>query len=397
MRILFLCHRLPYPPNKGDKIRSLNLLRHLTAGHEVHVACPVDAAADLEHLPALQRTVATVHYSRIDGLMAKGRLAIGLATGKPMSVCAFYSRQLQEEVDALLDRLDFDCVFVFSSAMAEYCFRSRHWGGAFRRMRRLMDLIDVDSAKWSEYAARSGGWRRWIYRRESRLLADFEKKIAADFDHLFVVTDAEKLVLPPGFPVDKVSALPNGVDLAYFEPVPMNRDGAKKVVFTGVMDYWPNMEGVMWFVREIWPAVRARHPDAQFDIVGSRPDPCVKELAEVSGVNVTGFVPDVREYLAGSRVGVVPLRIARGVQNKVLEAMATARPVVCTARALEGIPAVPGTEILVADDPAAFAEEVCRLLESPEDARRLGLAARACVERNHRWDVTLAPLDSHLA
>lgn len=322
---------------------------------------------------------------------------MALVTGKPVSVCAFHAPPLQHRVDELLDELQFECVFAFSSPMAEYCFRSRHWSGAFRRMRRLMDLIDVDSAKWNNYAERSDGLRRWVYRREARLLADYETRVAREFDHLFLVTEAERSVLPPGVPANKVSALPNGVDLEYFTPTPVRTSGDARVVFTGVMDYWPNIEGVRWFVHEVWPAVRARHPEARFDIVGSRPDPRVRELAGTSGVRVTGFVPDVREYVAASRLCVAPLRIARGVQNKVLEAMAMGRPVVCTSNALEGIPAVPDREVVVADQPAAFAAQVCRLLDSPEDAARIGSAARACVDQHHRWKVALAPLDALLA
>lgn len=395
MRILFLSHRLPYPPNKGDKIRSYHLLAHLAARHEVHLACPIDDATDLDHVASLRSRVASVGHARIDGLLARLQRPLALATNEPVSVRAFYSRALQQHVDDLLERLPFDCVFAFSGPMAEYCFRSRHWQGRMRSIRKLMDLIDVDSAKWSDYAARSAGWRRWVYRREARLLAAYETRIAAEFDTLFLVTEAEKNALPPGLPAHKVLALLNGVDLDFFTPAPISP--APCVVFTGVMDYWPNVEGVSWFVQEVWPLVRARHPDARLDIVGSKPDSRVQALAQASGVRVTGFVPDVREYIAAGRVCIAPLRIARGVQNKVLEAMAMARPVVCTSQALEGIPAVPGRHVLVADNAAAYADAVSRLLEPTDEARQIGAAARACVETHHRWDATLAPLDRLLA
>jgi sugar transferase (PEP-CTERM/EpsH1 system associated) len=356
----------------------------------------VDDAADLEHLPVLREQVAGLRYARIDGLAAKLQRPLALATGEAISVRAFHSMALQRQLDELLDHTSFDCVLAFSSPMAEYCFRSRHWTGAFRRMRKMMDLIDVDSAKWNDYAARSSGWRRLVYRREARLLAIYETRVAREFDHLFLVTEAERSALPPGVPVAKVIALPNGVDMEYFTPGQVPAEGAENVVFTGVMDYWPNVEGVRWFVHEVWPAVRKRHPQARFDIVGSRPDARVRELASGEGIRVTGFVPDVRDYVAASSLCVAPLRIARGVQNKVLEAMAMGRPVVCTSNALEGIPALPGRDVLVADDATAFAAAVCRVLESPDDAARMGIAARACVERHHRWEATLAPLDALL-
>jgi polysaccharide biosynthesis protein PslH len=395
MRILFLSHRLPYPPNKGDKIRSYHLLSHLSVRHEVHLICPIDEASDLDHVAALRPRVASVEYERIDGIISRLQRPLALATGEPVSVRAFHSRALQRRVDDLLERLPFDCVFAFSGPMAEYCFRSRHWRSGMRSTVKLMDLIDVDSAKWSDYAARSTGWRRWIYRREARLLADYETRIAREFDTLFLVTEAEKGSLPPGLPAHKVLALPNGVDLDFFRPAPVPQ--APRVVFTGVMDYWPNVEGVSWFVREVWPTVRLQHPEAKLDIVGSKPDSRVQELAQVMGVRVTGFVPDVREYVAAGRICIAPLRIARGVQNKVLEAMAMSRAMVCTSAALEGIPAIPGLEVLVADGAAAYADAVNRLLQPTDEARRIGVAARACVEKHHRWEATLAPLDALLA
>lgn len=397
MRILFLSHRLPFPPNKGDKIRSFHLLSRLSARHEVHVACPVDDASDLEHVADLQPRVAGICCERIDSLVHRLARPLALATGEPVSVRAFHSGALQSRVDDLLDRQSFDCVFAFSSPMAEYCFRSRHWHTGFRRMRKLMDFIDVDSAKWADYANRSKGWRRWIYLREARLLAAYETRIATEFDTLFLVTEAERGALPSGLPAHKVFALPNGVDLDYFSPVQTPSSDAPCVVFTGVMDYWPNIEGVTWFVRDIWPVVRATHPAATFYIVGSKPSRQVLELAREPGVRVTGFVPDVREYLGASQVCVAPLRIARGVQNKVLEAMAMGRAVVCTPQALEGIPAAREREVLVAADASGFAAAVIRLLGAPLEASRIGTAARACMEHHHRWDRALKPLDDLLS
>lgn len=397
MRILLLTHRIPYPPNKGDKIRSYNLLLHLAARHEVHLACPLDDASDLEHVEGLRRQVAGISYERTDGLAARLNWPLALAKGEPVSVRAFYSRALQSKVDYLLERTPFDCVFAFSSPMAEYCFRSLHWQGGIRQMRKLMDLIDVDSAKWVDYAKRSTGWRRWIYQREGRLLAAYEVRIAREFDRLFLVTEAERAALPPGLPAQKVSALPNGVDLDYFAPTPIPESVAPRVVFTGVMNYWPNVEGTIWFVKDVWPAVRAMHPGAQLDIVGSKPDRRVLALGHEPGVHVTGFVPDVRGYVAAAQVCVAPLRIARGVQNKVLEAMAMGRAVVCTPQALEGIPAMPDSEVLVGAEAADFATAVNRILGNSSEASRVGIAARAYVERNHRWGSTLAPLDALLS
>lgn len=401
MRILFLAHRLPFPPDKGDKIRSFHLLAYLVARHEVHVACPVDSPSDLGHVASLRRLVHGVEVVRMDGLYSRLQKSLALLTGQPVSLRAFYSRRLQSQVDSLLARLEFDCVFAYSSPMAEYVFRSRHWPDACGGMRKLADFIDVDSTKWNNYAASCPGmlqWpKRWLFRREARLLADHECRVGREFDKVFLVTDAERNALPAGVPREKVLALANGVDLEFFSHVSAAPAHPQRVVFTGVMDYWPNVEGVLWFVNEVWPAVRAANPDARFDIVGRNPSPAVRKLAANHGVSVTGFVPDVREHVSAAQVCVAPLRIARGVQNKILEAMAMGRPVVCTPQAMEGIAAVVGKEALVADDPQSFSWAINRLLSDPGEAAEIGKAGLAYVTRSHRWSDTLAALDELLA
>lgn len=395
MRILFLAHRLPYPPNKGDKIRSYHFVRHLARTHEVHIACPIDDPRDLEHVATLRGMVASVTHAPNHGLGTQLRRFLSIPRGLPVSVGNFHCSDLQRRIDALLAERQFDCVFAYSSPMAEYLFRStqREAGG---RIRRVIDFIDVDSAKWADYAARSGGWRSWLYRREALLLAEYESRISREFDAVLLVSALERRVLPTEVARDVVHVVPNGVDLDYFSASAPSGAVPPRIVFTGVMDYLPNVEGVIWFVREIWPLIRARHPTAQFDIVGSRPTPAVRLLASHDGVHVAGFVPDVRSYLSEARVCVAPLLIARGIQNKVLEAMATARPVVCTPQAAEGLDAVRGEHLLVAEDARTFAHNVATLLQSPAEADRVGAAARAWVEEHHPWSRALATLEGIL-
>lgn len=396
MRILFITHRLPYPPNKGDKIRSFNLLEYLAKRHEVFLACPVDDAADFGFVAELERRCAGVFTGRIDG---RSRLRSGLSalvTRSPISVRHFHCAELQRRIDAFLDAHEVDAVFCFSSTMAEYVFRSRHAGGALRRARRLIDLIDVDSFKWRQYRDRSPWPQRWIYAYEARRLADYERRIAAGFDHLFLVSNQERAYMPAGARTEHLRALSNGVDLGYFAPRDASPGAAPSLVFTGVMDYWPNVEGVQWFADAVLPRIRAQVPETRFVIVGSRPTDAVKRLAERPGIEVTGFVEDVRDYVARAAVCVVPLRIARGLQNKVLESMAMGKAVVCTSQSLEGIRASVGEDVLVADDEAALAGEIVRLLRSPDAAADIGRRARQCMERNYSWDANLRPLDELL-
>jgi sugar transferase (PEP-CTERM/EpsH1 system associated) len=393
MRILLLTHRLPYPPNKGDKIRSFNVLEHLAKRHEVFLACPVDDPADLAFVSELERRCAGVLAVRIDG---RSKIVAGLRallTGTSITVRHFHARELQQRVDEFLDTQQIDAVFCFSSPMAEYVFRSRHAAGKLRHALRFMDLIDVDSYKWRQYTERSRVPQRWVYAYEARQLAKYEKNIAADFDHLFVVSAQEREYMPAGARVDHLTAVSNGVDLAYFAPRAAQGGDSPTLVFTGVMDYWPNVQGVQWFADAVLPRIRAELPDVRFIIVGSKPTDAVKRLAQRPGIEVTGFVDDVRAYVANASLCVVPLKIARGVQNKVLEAMAMGKAVVCTSQSLEGIRANVGVDVMVADEEADFAAQVVSLLREPQRAAEIGSRARASMERSYSWEANLRALD----
>ena len=396
MRILLLTHRLPYPPNKGDKIRSFNLLEYLAKRHQVFLACPVDDEADLAFVPELERRCAGVLTVRIDG---RSRMKAGvqaMLTGTSITVRHFHVPGLQRRIDDFLDSQPIDAVFCFSSPMAEYVFRSRHANGSLRRARRLIDLIDVDSFKWQQYRERSGIPQRWVYGLEARRLADYERQIAAQFDHLFLVSAQERAYMPAGARVDHLQALSNGVDLDYFAPRTAPRAQPPTVVFTGVMDYWPNVQGVQWFADEVLPRIHATLPAVRFIVVGSKPTDAVRRLAERPGIEVTGFVADVRTYLQSAALCVVPLKIARGLQNKVLEAMAMGKAVVCTPQSLEGIRARVGDDVLVADDADEFARQVVDLLQSPQRAEQIGRNARRCMETGYSWEANLRPLDALL-
>ena len=387
-----LAHRLPYPPNKGDKIRAYHVLRHLTRRHEVRLGCLVDDPGDLAHVEALKGVVADLAVSRIDGRLRKAMSLRALLPPRSITVTHFHAAPLQRRVDAWIDEAPFDAVLCSSAATAEYLFRSRHAGGSLRRAVKAMDLIDVDSVKWRQYAEQAGPATAWVYRHEARTLAAYERRIVEAFDRVFLVSDAEARLLGTGPGRGKVGAFSNGVDLAYFEPRSLDR-AEPLVVFVGVMDYRPNVDAVQWFADDVLPRVRAVVPDARFAIVGSRPTPAVRQLASRPGIEVTGFVDDVRDWMARAAVCVAPLRIARGIQNKVLEAMAMARPVVASPEAFEGIDARAGDELVVADGAEAFGREVAALLRDPARAARIGVAARACAQRRYRWESNLSVLD----
>lgn len=395
MRILLLAHRIPFPPNKGDKIRSFHLLEWLAGRHEVHLATLVDDADDLPGLENLRQWAKTVVYARIDQPGRKGLALRAVLQRQSVTVRHFYSRRLQSDIDALLDCNAVDVIVCFSSPMAEYVFRSRSLQRRREPVLKLMDLIDVDSYKWRQYAERSSRWIAWLYRGESDVLATYEQRIAKEFDRLYVVSDSERKVFPGDVTPGNLRAMSNGVDIDYFSPAhelfqPLR---SPALVFTGLMDYWPNIEGVEWFVERILPRIRQKISAVEFYIVGARPHAAVKKLADSRGVTVTGFVDDVRGYLGSASVCVAPLRIARGIQNKVLEAMAMARPVVATSEAFEGIRADRATDIVIADGEQHFAEAVISLLEDAPSAELIGLNARRCMERRYRWQQSLSALE----
>lgn len=399
MRILFLTHRIPYPPNKGDKIRSYNILDHLAKRHDVYLASLVDDEGDVRFVPEMERRVRRFEYDRIKPRIKKLLALRSMFHAVPITVDYFYSSSLQKRIDSIIDSVDIDAFVCFSSPMAEYLYRSRHANGKIRRALRVMDLIDVDSSKWKQYAEQTRWWTAWIYRYEARHLADYERRIAQNFDHVLVVSEQEKKAFPGASDTPNLVAMSNGVDLEYFRPdQPVMRPAARpSLVFTGAMDYLANIDGIRWFVESVFPRVRAAVPDIELLIVGSKPTQEIQRLGRLRGIVVTGFVDDVREYLARASVCIVPLRVARGIQNKVLEAMAMGKAVVCTPQACEGIRAMPGKEVIVADGADAFASATINLLEDRVGARRMGVAARQCVENGYTWEGNLRLLDHILA
>lgn len=394
-RILYIAHRVPYPPNKGDKIRSYHILKHLAERYDTSLATLIDDADDIQWLPDLKILTSRSVYARIDHWGRKLLSARALLEGISISQRFFYSRRLQAQIDGLLGNEHFDAILCSSSPMAEYLFRSKHFDGDFGGAKRVIDLIDVDSHKWRQYADTAGRIQSWVYMQEARNLSHFERRIYEYFDKLVLVSDQEKKFFPGGDDASKIVVVPNGVDLEFFNPRHSYRDPNQPptLVFSGMMDYWPNIEGVMWFVEEVLEKIRAIVPDVRFYVVGGRPTKQVLGLNALPGVTVTGFVEDIRVYTGMADVCVVPLRIARGIQNKVLEAMAMQKAVVSTPQALEGILAVANRDLAVEEDPHEFASRTIQLMRDRELNDRLGRAARACVEISYVWAKNLGTLD----
>ncbi|MEW6326652.1 MAG: glycosyltransferase [Thermodesulfobacteriota bacterium] len=425
MNILYLAHRIPYPPNKGDKIRSFHEIKYLSTHHDIYLACLADDPADLSYARELERFCKTVDVVLIDPPKAKLKSLFCLPVSKPLSVAYFYSKKLQQIIDHRLSTMSYDAIICFSSSMAEYVFKTKHPSiipphPSLLTPQLIMDFVDVDSDKWQQYSRHARWPFSWIYKLESRRLAAYEKKVAELFHHSIFVSKKETELFRSQNPgVMGVSAVPNGVDFTYFSPGSSNvsntsnasndsnvsnnsntfsdsniSDDSNKpiLLFTGAMDYYANIDGVVWFSKEVLPHLTERFPSLMFHIVGRNPAPEVRAL-ENDHIKVTGYVEDIRPFYERATVYVAPLRIARGIQNKVLEAMSMARPVIATSRAFEGIEAVPGRDLLIADSRTEFIEKISLLLEDEQGRQSVATSARRTVEKNYSWERSVEMLE----
>ena len=400
--LLYLVHRIPYPPNKGDKVRSYHLLKHLTAHHNVFLGTFLDDAADEAYVDIVRSMCTDLHVARINPRLAKLASLAGLMTHQALSLRYYRNSGLHAWVNRILVEQKIDKTVVFSSVMAQ--FLENRSGIANPPM--LVDFVDVDSAKWTQYAPDHRWPLSWLYRREGMRLLAYERAVAAQSQRSFFVTENEADLFGKLAPECKglVQAMSNGVDSDFFSPdpgriSPFVGEAASRpeipIVFTGAMDYWPNIDAVTWFVNDILPALRKTWPDICFYIVGRSPPPAVQSLAS-NAVVVTGTVPDVRPFLQHAALVVAPLRVARGIQNKILEAMAMARPVVASQSCVEAIEAKCGDELISATSASDFVREIDALLKSPEIAAAVGTAGRQRVVKSYSWDAHLAAIDPYL-
>ena len=393
--LLFLAQRLPYPPTKGEKIRAFHDLKYLARWYDIHLGCLVDDPEDMAYVDTLRPMCRDIHVARVDRRIGRVTCLRGLLTGEALSVTYFRNRGLADWVRTVTETIRPAVTFVYSSNMAPYILDLPVTGT------RVVDLVDVDSEKWRAFAETTTGPMRFVYRREWQKIAALERRIAHECDFSAFVSNAEAAVFAGQNPdcAARIRGVSNGVDHRYFDPAldhPAVYDTSRpNYVFTGTMDYPPNADAAIWFATEILPLIRRNEPAAQFYIVGSSPSPEVLKLVRLPGVFVTGRVTDVRPYIAHATASVAPMRIARGIQNKVLEAMAMARPVVLTPGALEGIEADPYTETILADTATSFAAACCRMAATT-DGIAIGMAARRRIIRDYDWDATLSRFDDIL-
>jgi len=390
VRILALTQRVPYVPDRGDRIRSHHLLKRLALRHEIWLGCLSDEGVDEEALRSLDSFCERHQVARIGGTRRLVQSGLALLAGRALSLAWYHHPKLSRTLAAWNKEANFDAVYVFCSSMAPYWLELN----SHRVLPGVVDFIDVDSLKWAQYAAASSGLKGWVFRREQRLLQKWEKTVAHRAYVNLLVNPAEVEAFGEIVPGVRTEALSNGVDREFFaRPEGRVPKEPPLAVFVGMMDYRANVDAVLWFTRQVWPSIRRAEPSARFSIVGARPTVEVMELSGLEGVTVTGRVDDVRPYLWDAKVAVAPLRIAQGTQNKVLEAMAASVPVVATSLATRGIGSPRGPHVEVEDDPVSFAVAVVGLMRDRSAAAAQVAAAHAMIADHHSWESSAQHLE----
>jgi sugar transferase (PEP-CTERM/EpsH1 system associated) len=389
MRILYLTHRLPFAPNRGDRIRAYHTLRHLAAHHEVHLVSLVHDAEEAAHAGELTQVAASVTTARVSATDRFVRIAGALATGTPLTHALLDARGLHGQLAEQIRGHRPDLVLPYCSSMARFALEPPLAGLPF-----VLDMVDVDSEKWRLLGRGGLSPRQWIYRREATVLRAFERRAVMAARATLVVNDREKRTLMDMCPASRIEVISLGIDRDGLRP-PGPPAAESRVVFCGMMDYQPNEAGVLWFIRDVWPSVRRMRPDATFLIVGANVTRRVARAAQGNeGIEITGAVPDVRPFLWRSAVSVAPLFVARGQQNKVLEASAALLPSIVSTPVWDGLPPQVLRACTRADSVQEWVAAVLDLLSLSSSARR-GRAEAADLAALE-WAQTLAPLDGIL-
>jgi sugar transferase (PEP-CTERM/EpsH1 system associated) len=388
MRILYVAHRIPYPPNKGDKIRSFQQIKHFSQNHHVHLAAFYDDPQDLKHLPALQEFCEEVKLLPLLAWRQRFKAAKALLSGEPWTLGYFHRAEMAQTVGQLLRSYPFDLLFAYSSSVAPYLMEASP--------PKVVDFVDSDASKWKQYADFHRFPKSYLFALEAAHLGEFERSLVKRFDASVFVAPREVTHIEDQNLREKIRFIQNGVDLEFFQPS-VRGAAAPVIIFTGAMDYLPNVDAVRFYAEAVFPVVRSRFPAAQFLVVGSQPAPAVLRLSRLPRVTVVGAVPDVRPYLAEAAVAVAPLRISQGIQNKVLEALASGLPVVASPLAANGIARVGELPIRVANSAEEFGERTIQLLaEGPLSEEQVSIC-RVILAENYNWGRNLSAFDDLFA
>jgi len=384
MRILFLAHRLPYPPDKGDKIRSFRELVALSKNHEVDLFCFYDQPEDRGYFAEVQRYCRNLYAERISWARSRAQALLAVVLGRSLTVAFFHSPSMAARVQEAVQLEQYDLVFAFSSSMAPYAKFAQETPC-------VLDMVDVDSDKWKQYANHVRPPASWLWRREAASLAKNEKSWVREFSLTLLCTFAESEFMKQAAPEANIVGFENPMDVDYFDPSlvgssPVIETLRPYIIFTGSMDYFPNIDAVLSFYRDVFPAVRAEMPNARFVIAGRNPATAVRKLSRDPSVCVTGAVTDIRPYLRGASIAVAPMRVARGVQNKILEAMAMGLPVAASSKAAMALPTSLTPAVHAEDDPQRLAAFLVEKLKDTGSSRVETRRTILDYARAQHWD-----------
>lgn len=389
MNILFISHKVPYPPDKGEKIRAFQFIKHLSRESRIFLYSLCDNRNDLKHKDKLKEYCSSVNIYCLSTFFSSLRAVFYLFTKYPFTFAFFFSYRMKRDVKKFIRNQRIDVIFVYCSSMAQYALDFK------TKCSKIIDFVDIDSDKWKDYAHFSKFPFSLIYALEASRLKTWERRINKIFDASIVTTEKEKerLGIISLSNAEKVKVIVNGVDFEYFKPR-LNSIVNNAVIFTGQMDYFPNVDAVKYFCVDILPLIKKSIPDIKFYVVGRNPPAALKKICKE--VVMVGFTEDIREYLAKASIYVAPFRIAHGIQNKILEAMAFGLPVVTTGKISESIKAIPEKEILVGDTPEEFAQKVIELLQNKQKRDLISRNAQEFVKKNHDWENNLLELEKIL-
>jgi sugar transferase (PEP-CTERM/EpsH1 system associated) len=395
LHCLYLAQRVPYPPNKGEKLRSFHQINYLRAQHvSITVAAPYEDDEELQYFETLSQSFGCKTIMQPLGNILV-RYLNGFLRHHSLSESHFHCKGLQQKVDSTLATEEFDAIVCTASSMASYIFRSKTLKTLRIQPRLIMDFMDMDSHKWHQYAQNAALPMRWVYQREAGLVNRLENRIGENFDACFFVAPPETELYRKqmGKTKAKILSIGNGIDPAEFYPGEASQSSdTPHLLFAGVMDYTPNVDAMLWFYTEVWPAVISAWPDATLTIAGMNPTPAIAKLNGIGNVKVTGFVEDILPYFHNSNIFIAPFRIARGIQNKILQAFACGLPVVSTSMGAEGIRCSPGVNIEVGDEANDMFNAIERLINDKAHFQSLRKQGLATIEQYYSWDGTLAPL-----
>ncbi|MCE0493263.1 TIGR03087 family PEP-CTERM/XrtA system glycosyltransferase [Vibrio salinus] len=397
-KLLYLCHRIPFPANKGDKIATCNILKYLNKHYDIYLGCFIDDPFDFQYKNDVRLLCKDAFFVELNTTKSKIKGLSAIFSGTPITLPYYHSHKMNHWVQKTIIENNIKTAFVFSSCMAQYLL-----GDKLPEMHNVIHFADIDSDKWRQYAEKRKGLMRWIYTREHKTLEQYEKHVADKFSISCFVSEAETATFQNMLAKEqqqKIRTLCNGIDCDFFSPetdIKLSEQYSLKeqnyIVFTGAMDYWANADAVSWFAEHVWTKVNKKLPDSLFYIVGSSPSKQVLNLQEIPGIIVTGRVEDIRPYLSHAKAAVAPMQIARGIQNKILEAMAMEKIVITTRRGIEGIENYPKDHLHVSESSDEITNWVIDLLTNNKQSAS---KSRDWLKQTYSWEAKLAPLLSYL-